>query len=198
MFKFRMWPVLATGFLVLSAGSYAIAQDDDDDDDDDDNQRSSVAGRTYCQTLVIDGFTGKPDATSEIPNVWRVVSSVTRREAEFKANGMFDYRTESSNLMRLTKFGDVDWVPLTPVPLSGSFTQTDSRLDATFISPVTNLPVTRTLYVSADGSLIFGTGLDFVNFGFSLDQTRVLNSSYIEIDPTQVSCQMDTTPQPPA
>ncbi len=33
MFKFRMWPVLATGFLVLSVGSYAIADDDDDDDD---------------------------------------------------------------------------------------------------------------------------------------------------------------------
>ena len=36
MFKFRMWPVLATGLLVLCAGSYAIADDDDDDDDDDD------------------------------------------------------------------------------------------------------------------------------------------------------------------
>ncbi len=32
MFKFKMWPVLATGVLVLSVGSYAIADDDDDDD----------------------------------------------------------------------------------------------------------------------------------------------------------------------
>ncbi len=35
MFKFRMWTVLATGLLVLSAGSYAIADDDDDDNDGD-------------------------------------------------------------------------------------------------------------------------------------------------------------------
>jgi len=35
MFKFKMWPVLATGLLVLSAGSFAVADDDDDDDDDD-------------------------------------------------------------------------------------------------------------------------------------------------------------------
>ncbi len=30
MFKFKMWPVLATGFLLLSVGSYAIADDDDE------------------------------------------------------------------------------------------------------------------------------------------------------------------------
>ncbi len=35
MFKFRMWPVLATGVLVLSVGSYAIADDDDDEDENE-------------------------------------------------------------------------------------------------------------------------------------------------------------------
>ena len=35
MFKFKMWPVLATGFLVLGVGSYAIADDDDDDDENE-------------------------------------------------------------------------------------------------------------------------------------------------------------------
>ena len=29
MFKFKMWPVLATGFLLLSVGSYAIADIED-------------------------------------------------------------------------------------------------------------------------------------------------------------------------
>ena len=35
MIKFRMWPVLATGALVLSVGSYAIADDDDDEDENE-------------------------------------------------------------------------------------------------------------------------------------------------------------------
>ena len=35
MIKFRIWPVLATGVLVLSVGSYAIADDDDDEDENE-------------------------------------------------------------------------------------------------------------------------------------------------------------------
>ncbi len=69
MFKFRMWPVLATGFLVLSAGSYAIA---DDDDDEDENEVSVEIEATnddgYKLEVEVEGTSlGFVDATDNDP-----------------------------------------------------------------------------------------------------------------------------------
>ena len=145
MFKFRMWPVLATGLLVLCAGPYAIADDDDDDDDDrvsrwwgqfygdddddddDDDNDSSVEGRTYCSVLTQLQMRGS--ATN--PFLAQLRHRIVRRTATF-SGGVIDAKTLSRVQNTQDNNGAVTHVSAPGMDTLGSYIQTGNKLDITF------------------------------------------------------------------
>ncbi len=82
MFKFRMWPVLATGFLLLSVGSYAIADNEYGykfgpiADNEDGHKFGSILCRVGHGSMVL--FASRNRASSS-SSVGRALSSVISR-----------------------------------------------------------------------------------------------------------------------
>ncbi len=85
MFKFRMWPVLATGFLLLSVGSYAIADNEYGykfgpiADNEDGHKFGSILCRVVHRYMFLRIASRTASRTRASSSVGRALSSVISR-----------------------------------------------------------------------------------------------------------------------
>ena len=125
----------------------------------------------------------------------RITIIVRRRTADFFSDGTFSFTELSGFQARLDKElaehrDHGSWVPRLPASLAGTYTQLGTRVDLQ-INGVGN----RVAYTTADGSLIRGHVLDELPDGLGRLRLRVLDLTFVEIDPSLgVLCAGDPVP----
>lgn len=172
MSKFKMWPVLAAGFLMLAASSTALANWSSDwrnvwkhvvnydNDDDEDDRTSSVEGRTYCsvltQTILRADSSGTPPFDRDGIAIQVIRRTFTFLEGGTTFEGVLDGARVQNNLSVVPGIVSLFDPGASPSPIVGTYVQTGQKLDMN----ITTIGIQPTWYVSKDGSVIHGTRID--------------------------------------
>ena len=175
MFKFRLWPVLATTIMGtslcligyqsafaqgMSGGAGPIGELQAQIDALAPN--SSVEGRTYCSVLTQTILRSDPnvDLPGPPPDRDGLAIRVIRRTFTFldggtNIEGVLDSRAHNNLLTTPGRISLVD-PGMSPALIEGTYVQTGQKLDLN----IATFGYNTTWYVSKDGSVIHGTRID--------------------------------------